>query len=82
MANPFLGMSRDQLQLAYTQAQQALIALTNGSKGESFSYSQSTGAKTVTFTRATIGNLQAMISQLQVALGMISRARRPIRFTY
>ena len=76
------GMTTPQLLAAYQQAQAAYLALTMGSKGESFSYTQGDGGKTVTFTRANIQNLSMLIKQLQVALGMISHTRRPIRPLY
>ena len=78
----FAGMTTQQLQAALTNAQQAYIALIGGSKGESFSYTQGDGGKTVTFTRANVGNLTMLIKQLQAALGIIPRVRRPIRLLY
>ena len=78
----FAGMTTAQLQAALSQAQQAYIALSTGSKGESFSYTQGDGGKTVTFTRANLQNLNMLIRQLQVALGLISHTRRPIRLLY
>lgn len=76
------GMSPEQLQLALANAQAAYLALSTGSKGESFSYTQGDGGKSVTYTRANIGQLTALITQLQQALGLIARARRPIRFLH
>jgi len=60
-----------------TESQQALHDLSTGAKGESFSYAQGDGSKSVTYTRADIGALQAHILALQYALGM--RRRRAIR---
>ncbi|WP_206118984.1 gpW family head-tail joining protein [Chromobacterium fluminis] len=73
------GMSTAALQQALQDAQQAYIDLSTGAKGESFSYTQGDGAKSVTYTRANIGQLQMLIRQLQQQLGIISRARRAIR---
>lgn len=76
------GLTDDQLQLALTNAQQAYIALISGSKGESFSYSQGEGSRSVTYTRANLGQLTALIRQLQQQLGLIHRARRPVGFYF
>ncbi|WP_227105164.1 gpW family protein [Chromobacterium rhizoryzae] len=73
------GMSTAALQQALQDAQQAYIDLSTGAKGESFSYTQGDGAKSVTYTRANIGQLQMLIRQLQQQLGIIPRARRAIR---
>lgn len=78
----FAGMDTTTLQQALANAQAALIALQTGSKGVSFSYTQGDGAKSVTYTPANIGALTALIRQLQQQLGIICRARRPIRFVY
>jgi hypothetical protein len=78
----YAGMSTTVLQQALANAQAALIALQTGSKGVSFSYTQGDGAKTVTYTPANIGDLTALIRQLQQQLGIIRHARRPIRFVF
>jgi hypothetical protein len=78
----FAGMTTVQLQAALTAAQQAYLALASGSKGETFSYTQGDGAKSVTFSRANLGALTMLIKQLQVELGVICQARRPIRFVF
>ncbi len=78
----FAGMSTAQLQKALTDAQQAYIDLSTGAKGESYSYTQGDGAKSVTFTRANIQQLTLLIRNLQQQLGIISRARRPARFKF
>lgn len=78
----FSGMTTDQLQAALTAAQSAYIALISGSKYETVSYTQGDGAKSVTFTRAKIENLNALIRQLQQALGLVYHARRPIRLQF
>jgi hypothetical protein len=78
----YAGMTIAQKQAALSKALAAHINLSTGSLGESFSYTQGDGGKTVTFTRATLPNLKAMIDQLQQELGIIRRARRPIRLVY
>ena len=75
-------MSRDALQQALNAAQQAYIDLSTGAKGESYSYSQGDGARAVTYSKANIGELSALIRQLQQQLGLICRARRPLRFRF
>lgn len=78
----FTGMSRAQLQAALTTLQQAYIDLMAGNKGESFTYTQGDGSKSVVYTRAQIAYLSATIAELQQLLGLTCRARRPIRFWY
>lgn len=76
------GMTTAQLQQALSDAQAAYIALSTGAKGESYSYSQGEGSRSVTYTRANLGQLNALIRQLQQQLGLICRARRPIGFYF
>lgn len=78
----FAGMTTAQLQLALQSAQQAYIDLSTGAKGESYSYSQGDGSRSVTYTRANISQLVALISELQAQLGLVRRARRPMTFFY
>lgn len=73
------GMSTAALQTALANAQAAYIALASGSKGESFSYTQGDGAKSVTYTRANLPALASLIRMLQSQLGVVVRARNPIR---
>ena len=73
------GMSTPALQQALASAQAAYVALSTGSKGESFSYTQGDGTKTVTYTRANIQQLANLIQMLQSQLGIVCRARRPMR---
>lgn len=75
----FDGMTNDQLQTALTNAQNAYIALSTGSKGETFSYTQGDGTRSVTYTRTNIGQLTILIRQLQEKLGIVCHARRAIR---
>lgn len=76
------GRSQAQLQTDLANAQQAYIDLSSGAKGESYSYTQGEGARSVTYTRANLGALTALIRTLQMQLGVITRGRRPIRFLY
>jgi hypothetical protein len=73
------GRSTQQLQTDLQNAQQAYIDLSTGAKGESFSYTQGDGAKSVTYTRANLPQLAALIQLLQAQLGIVPRPRRPIR---
>lgn len=75
--NNFTGVPRETLQQWLANAQQALNNLNTGAKGESYSYTQGDGSKSVTYTRANLGQLQAYILELQYALGI--RRRRAIR---
>ncbi|MDA8230159.1 MAG: gpW family head-tail joining protein [Magnetospirillum sp.] len=76
------GRAAAQLQADLAAAQQAYIDLTTGAKGESYSYTQGDGAKSVTYTRANLPALVAAIRELQAQLGLIRRPRRPIRFWF
>ena len=76
------GRSTAQLQADLAQLQQAYIDLSSGAKGETYSYTQGDGAKSVTYTRANIAQLVAAIREIQAQLGIIPRARRPIRLLY
>lgn len=72
------GIPRATLLQWLTEAQQAMHDLVTGAKGESYSYSQGDGAKSVTYTRANIGQLRGYIAELKAQLG-VRRARRAIR---
>lgn len=76
------GRSTAQLQTDLANAQQAYLDLMSGVKGESYSYTQGDGARSVTYTRANIADLASVIQLLQSQLGVVTRARRPIRFRY
>ncbi|WP_374572548.1 gpW family head-tail joining protein [Phenylobacterium sp.] len=76
------GMTEAQLRAALANAQLAYLNLATGSQGESFSYTQGDGVKAVTYTRTNMAQLQMLIRQLQQALGVTTRARRPIRLAY
>ena len=79
----FAGMSQPQLRAALAAAQQALIDLTNGNKRVSISYTQGESAKSATFTKPEMGNLAAMIRELQWMLGIVPTGRsRSIGFQF
>jgi len=76
------GRATSQLQLDLNAAQQAYIDLSTGSKGESYTYTQEDGTKSVTYTRANIQALSALIITLQCALKIPGAGRRAIRFNF
>jgi hypothetical protein len=78
----FAGMSTAQLQAALASAQQAYLDLSTGAKVQAATYTQADGSKSVTYTRADLGALTALIKQLQAQLGIITRPRRPIGFRF
>lgn len=78
----FAGMATAQLQAALATAQQAYLDLSSGAKIVSASYTQGDGAKTVTYTQASLPNITALIKELQAQLGIVRLGRRPIRFDY
>jgi hypothetical protein len=50
-----------------------------GAKGESYSYTQGDGAKSVTYTKANLGDLTQAIRLLQAQLGIVRTPRRALR---
>lgn len=67
---------------AYANAQQAYIDLSTGNKVLVAGYAQGDGNKSVTYTKADLASIVALIKQLQAQMGMITRGRRPIGFSY
>lgn len=76
------GMPTAGLRASLAAAQQAYIDLSSGAKGESYSYTQGDGARAVTYTKTNIQQLISLIRTLQLQLGIVSHARRPIRFKF
>lgn len=76
------GRPTAQLQIDLANAQQAYIDLSTGAKGESYSYTQGDGSKSVTYTQANLGALTALIRTLQLQLGVVTRGRKPVRFRF
>jgi hypothetical protein len=68
-----------QLQSDLAAAQTAYVELSSGSKVVSASYAQGAGSRTVSYTPADMGALQILIRSLQQQLGIVQRARAPIR---
>lgn len=78
----FAGMTREQLEQALADAQAAYMRLMIGGQGVSYSYTQGDGARSVTYTMTSTTQVMAFIRQLQQALGIVCRARRPATFLY
>lgn len=74
------NLSRETLQIYLTNAQQAYNDLLIGNKPISVSYSQETGAKSVTYTQANMQQLQGYIMDLQRTLGINRRRANGVRF--
>jgi hypothetical protein len=68
------GLSREQLQAYFQQAQQAYISLLTGSKPVTVSYE----GKSVTYTQANKADLKELLTELGQALGQ-ARPLRAIR---
>ena len=75
----FAGMDPATLQAWLTSAQTALFELQTGAKIANASYTQGDGAKSVTYRPVDIASLNMLIRQLQQQLGVVRRARRPMR---
>lgn len=78
----FAGMSTADKTALLTKLRNAYFDLMAGGKGETFSYGQGDGAKSVTYTRANAAGLMQLINQLQASLGVCGAGRRPIRPLY
>ena len=76
------GMPTATLQKTLAEARQAYIDLATGAKGTSYSYTQGDGARAVTYTQTNISQLIVLIRTLQQQVGIVSRARRPMRFRF
>ena len=70
----FAGMSRAALEAYRTTLQGALIDLAAGSKAVTVSYTQVTGARSVTFVPADEARIRALLRQINAALGCGRRA--------
>jgi hypothetical protein len=76
----FTGMSTEQLQAALANAQQAYIALSTGTQGVDFTYSQAGGTKHVRYKETDLPQVVALIRELQAQLGITPVPRRAMRF--
>ncbi|HEY8622692.1 MAG TPA: gpW family head-tail joining protein [Casimicrobiaceae bacterium] len=76
----FAGLPAPTLQAWLLSAQTAYASLAAGGRVESVSYAQGDGSKSVTYTRANMGELVALISLLQRQLGIVParHALRPV----
>lgn len=72
----FDGMTQEQLRAALGSAQSALIELQTGKAYSTLSYTQGDGYKSVSKRVTNVGELTALIAQLQRALGIGGRRRR------
>ena len=73
-----VGVSQATLTQWLADAQQALHDLQTGAKGESYSYTQGDGSRSITYTRADVDKLLRYTQDLAMALGL-TRRRRAIR---
>ena len=80
--DPFDGWTTAEKEAALRSAQQALLELSTGAKGEVFAYTQGDGSKSVTYTRANMAQLQNLIQTLKLSLGAAGGRRRPVHFTF
>ena len=69
VSGPFAGMLPGALQVALSQAQQALIALETGSQPITVDYAEGQGRRSVTYSRANSAGLRQLIRDLKAALG-------------
>ena len=72
------GMDATALQATLAQMQQDYLDLSAGRKAESANYTQGDGGKSVTYTRANLGQLAIAIRQIQAQLGIVCRPRRAL----
>ncbi|MTK12695.1 MAG: phage head-tail adapter protein [Clostridiaceae bacterium] len=79
-------MSVDVLRQRLAAMQQAYLDLSSGARGESYSYTQGDGSKSVTYTRGNIAQLVQAIIQLQAQIDLLTvgytRRRRPLMVAF
>jgi len=78
----FAGVDPGTLQTWLSTAQTALFQLQSGALIANASYTQGDGAKSVSYRQVDIGALNILIRQLQQELGIVRRARRPLRIFF
>lgn len=79
----FAGWTTQALQAAERSLQQAILDLASGAKGEVFAYTQGDGNKSVTYTRAQLPQMNALLQDIRYQLyGKCAARRRPIGFTF
>ncbi|HLN23444.1 MAG TPA: gpW family head-tail joining protein [Patescibacteria group bacterium] len=69
------GMSVGVLEAQLATMQQAYLDLSTGAKGESYSYTQGDGSKSVTYTRASLPALVQAILAVQSQIDLLSGHR-------
>ncbi len=69
------GMSSEDLRAALASLQKALIDLSSGSKVATAAYAQGDGSRSVTYVKADIPQITAMIQTIQAQLGLTSGRR-------
>ncbi len=74
----YAGMLASTLAANLAQAQAAYNLLSCGAKVASASYAQGDGSRSVTYGTSSLPGLMAYIQSLQVALGIVVQARRPM----
>jgi hypothetical protein len=73
------GMDLTALRASLAEAQQVYLSVSMGSQGEALSYTQGDGTRSVTYTRATLPQLAAVIQLMQAQLGIVARPRKAFR---
>jgi hypothetical protein len=73
------GMATADLQAWLAKLQTAYLQINAGKRTVTVSYAQGDGGRSVTFTATTPAQIAAAILQVQQQLGMVRRARRPLR---
>jgi gpW len=73
------GVPRAVLLANLATAQNAYMQLMTGTKIVQVGYTQGDGNKNVTYNQADMGALMAYIQLLQSQLGIVQRARQPMR---
>jgi hypothetical protein len=69
------GIDIASLQSRLASLQQAYLDLSSGAKGESYSYTQGDGSKSVTYTRVNIEALTQAILAVQAQIDRLSGVR-------
>ena len=69
-SGPFAGMMPGALQVALSQAQQALLATVTGSQPVTVDYAEGQGRRSVTYNRTNADELRKLIRDLKSALGI------------
>lgn len=69
------GVDVTVLETRLSALQQAYLDLSSGAKGETYSYAQGDGAKSVTYTRANLGDLTQAIISVQTQIDRLNGVR-------